>query len=80
MNRFCFRYRVQGQSKSVRFTMAKMALGKTLLSFVVILCLMVCVLEMREVQGTSLTNRDQGQNQTEMMELLKKLQARYVTH
>ncbi|XP_031567220.1 short-chain collagen C4-like isoform X2 [Actinia tenebrosa] len=56
--------------------MSKMVSGKTLLSFVVILFLVACVLEVHEVQGTSLTNRDQGQNQTEMMELLKKLQAR----
>ncbi|XP_031564260.1 uncharacterized protein LOC116299687 isoform X2 [Actinia tenebrosa] len=56
--------------------MAKMVSGKTLLSFVVILFLVACVLEVHEVQGTSLTNKDQGQNQTEMMELWKKLQAR----
>lgn len=63
--------------------MAKMASGKTvktLLSFVVTLFLVVCVLEVQEAQGTSRRNRNQRQNQTQIMELLKKLQARYGTN
>jgi hypothetical protein len=53
-------------------------LCKAMLLLAVIPLIAVCVVQTSEVDQESVEKRAQGQNQTDMMTLLKKLQTRYV--